>query len=590
MAWTVESDKASLPDLETGETDDVMGTGSNRGTPTVSTKGCAIDSSGVYFFGYTTILDEGLLPYEHAHIEKRSLADGSLLWEKTVDQIYPSSSLDSQYVVFTDGTSVFAAASTISSEEGLSYSLWCFDKDTGEPVWIDDDTAPLVPVSICGDSTYIYLIGRDSSNNGYQIVRFRKADGDKTSLYAQESSFKSPTDAALYNGSIYITWRISGETTNTGIVIHAASDGSLTDSINKETTEDGLTDLTFISLDVDSSGIYVVSSQKAESESSTIQKVKKIDFDKTYAWRLSFDTYVDNIGNPYFEHKFICLKLTLGLTDSIFFGGTSNVTYATTDSKWTMNQVADGADIVVGGNVIGGGEEGNSYLGIIVKVLKDGTLVEYEYLTSAGSNGFQEVNGIASGETAPPSVPTLLRNPRLRFFDADDKPLVGGKLYLCPAGSTDISTLKASWQDYDKTVLNPNPIVLDSEGYSVPIFSDATYKVFLYSSQDELILSQDAIWSSTLGLLQFSAAQLQFWDSNGSPLVLGKLYTCKAGGSINELKASYSDVAQSILNDNPILLDPDGKASLIYTEELYKLFIFDSNDVPILSQDNVGPS
>lgn len=192
-----------------------------------------------------------------------------------------------------------------------------------------------------------------------------------------------------------------------------------------------------------------------------------------------------------------------------------------------------------------------------------------------------------------PSSATLLRNPRLRFFDTYDLPLVGGSLYTCPPGSPDISTLKASWQDYAKSILNPNPIILDSSGYSLPIFSDATYKIFVYDSKGNLISATDNVWSTTLGLVQLAAAPYQFWDANGNLLEDGKLYTCYPGAATtqaNQLKASYSDAGLSTLNDNPIALDDNGQCTIYSATDFYKLFLTDANDVPILTQDDVGPS
>lgn len=189
------------------------------------------------------------------------------------------------------------------------------------------------------------------------------------------------------------------------------------------------------------------------------------------------------------------------------------------------------------------------------------------------------------------TLASRIRNPRLRFFDGDHKPRVGALLYLCAQGASSISSLKASWQDYSKKVVNPNPVVLDSAGYASPIFVDSLYKIFLYSPTGSLILSQDNVGSTTLGLLELSSAVLQFWDSNGFPLVGGKLYTCIPGAAtLNQLKDSYSNPGLTATNTNPIILDSEGKASDIYASDFYKFFLYDANNVLILTQDDIGPS
>ncbi len=187
---------------------------------------------------------------------------------------------------------------------------------------------------------------------------------------------------------------------------------------------------------------------------------------------------------------------------------------------------------------------------------------------------------------------TLLRNPRMRFFDSYGFPLVGGKLYTCPPGSPNITTLQASWNDYGKLIPNPNPITLDSAGYSIPIFSDQLYKIFVYDSTGNFVSATDNVWSTTLGLVQLEASPYQFFYANGDLLVGGKLFTCVPGAATthaNQLKASYSDSGLSILNDNPIILNT-GQCTIYSATDFYKLFLTDANDVPILSQDFVGPS
>lgn len=80
----------------------------------------------------------------------------------------------------------------------------------------------------------------------------------------------------------------------------------------------------------------------------------------------------------------------------------------------------------------------------------------------------------------------------------------------------------------------------------------------------------------------------RFFDSNGDPLVGGKLYTYAAGTTTN--LATYTDQTGSSTNTNPIILDANGEADVWITEAGYKFALFDSSDVPQWTVDNVYSS
>ena len=87
---------------------------------------------------------------------------------------------------------------------------------------------------------------------------------------------------------------------------------------------------------------------------------------------------------------------------------------------------------------------------------------------------------------------SLLPNGRQTFIDENGDPLVGGKVYFYVPNTT---TPKDTWQDIDKTILNTNPIVLDSLGSAV-IFGEGAYRQVLEDINavqiwDELTYSSD---------------------------------------------------------------------------------------------------
>jgi hypothetical protein len=79
--------------------------------------------------------------------------------------------------------------------------------------------------------------------------------------------------------------------------------------------------------------------------------------------------------------------------------------------------------------------------------------------------------------------------------------------------------------------------------------------------------------------------KLQFFDSNGDPLVGGKVYTYEAG--TNTPKATYQDYEENTLNTNPVTLDARGEAEIRLVSGSYKFIIRDSAEGLINTIDNV---
>ena len=77
---------------------------------------------------------------------------------------------------------------------------------------------------------------------------------------------------------------------------------------------------------------------------------------------------------------------------------------------------------------------------------------------------------------------------------------------------------------------------------------------------------------------------VQFFDNDGNPLSGGKLYTYEAGTTTP--KPTFTTNAGSVENDNPVILDSAGIATVFITGA-YKFALYDSNDVLIKTTDNV---
>ncbi len=78
---------------------------------------------------------------------------------------------------------------------------------------------------------------------------------------------------------------------------------------------------------------------------------------------------------------------------------------------------------------------------------------------------------------------TLLPNAKQTFFDINGKPLVAGTVYFYQVGTL---VPKDTWQDPAQTLLNTNPVVLDSRGQAI-IYGSGTYRQVLKDSRGNTI-------------------------------------------------------------------------------------------------------
>ena len=75
-------------------------------------------------------------------------------------------------------------------------------------------------------------------------------------------------------------------------------------------------------------------------------------------------------------------------------------------------------------------------------------------------------------------------------FDDNGDPLSGGKVYFYQAGT---STPEDTYSDAAMSVVNSNPVILDSAGRASIFLKAVAYKVALYTSADVLVRSQDNV-------------------------------------------------------------------------------------------------
>lgn len=99
----------------------------------------------------------------------------------------------------------------------------------------------------------------------------------------------------------------------------------------------------------------------------------------------------------------------------------------------------------------------------------------------------------------------LVQNGKQAFSDANGRPLIGGKVYFFAPGT---STPKDTWQDFNQTVLNTNPVILDARG-EASIYGDSAYRQVLRDSAGNLI------WDQYLPILPKRAEDIEFTYPDG---------------------------------------------------------------------------
>ncbi len=81
------------------------------------------------------------------------------------------------------------------------------------------------------------------------------------------------------------------------------------------------------------------------------------------------------------------------------------------------------------------------------------------------------------------STAAILPNGKNQFIDINGNPLVGGTVTFYEPGTL---SLKDTWQDADQTILNTNPIILDSRGQAI-IYGYGIYRQRVKDSLGNLI-------------------------------------------------------------------------------------------------------
>ena len=125
----------------------------------------------------------------------------------------------------------------------------------------------------------------------------------------------------------------------------------------------------------------------------------------------------------------------------------------------------------------------------------------------------------------------LLTNVRTRFFDKNNMPLRGGKVWTYEAYTT---TLKPTWNDVDEIATNTNPVILDIEG-TANIFLSGSYRIKVEDKNGVLIEDNPCV-SSFLDKDGLNANNVNDGEENQK--------------QINDKTVQYAPTLEDILNIN----------------------------------------
>ena len=105
---------------------------------------------------------------------------------------------------------------------------------------------------------------------------------------------------------------------------------------------------------------------------------------------------------------------------------------------------------------------------------------------------------------------SLIPNAKQQFLDANGNPLAGGFVYYYIPGTT---TFKNTYQNSALTILNTNPIILDSAGEAI-IYGNGSYRQIVTDVNGNLIWDQTTVVPITI-----SDVVTFYSESNGSSLI-----------------------------------------------------------------------
>ena len=142
---------------------------------------------------------------------------------------------------------------------------------------------------------------------------------------------------------------------------------------------------------------------------------------------------------------------------------------------------------------------------------------------------------------------SLIPNAKQQYFDANGNPLAGGFVYYYIPSTT---TFKNTYQDAALTILNSNPIILDSAGECIT-YGDGSYRQIVTDVNGNLIWDQPTVTCATVSYVDSKIAAL------GTMAVQNASSVAITGGTMNGVTGTNSGMtvgvsttANNLLNNN----------------------------------------
>jgi len=135
---------------------------------------------------------------------------------------------------------------------------------------------------------------------------------------------------------------------------------------------------------------------------------------------------------------------------------------------------------------------------------------------------------------------TIIPEALSTFVDANGKPLAGGSVHMYIPNT---STPKNTWQDVNLTILNTNPIILNSSGQAA-IWGSGQYRQVVYDQFNNLIW--DAITEDTSGALIGNMNDNTYLSGSGfTPGTTTQLTLSKGPGSVANVWVFFDSLFQT---------------------------------------------
>jgi hypothetical protein len=131
---------------------------------------------------------------------------------------------------------------------------------------------------------------------------------------------------------------------------------------------------------------------------------------------------------------------------------------------------------------------------------------------------------------------SLIPNAKQQFLDANGNPLASGKVYFYIPSTT---TFKNTYQDAALTILNTNPIVLDTAGEAI-IYGNGSYRQIVNDVNNNLIWDQ-----TTIAPITITDVESVYSASNGASLIG---YNEGASGAVNRTVQAKLQESVSVLD------------------------------------------